>query len=557
MEYPAELAGIGDASVVRLSPWFVHATVSSSLRDVGSVSARSCGHGRVGSSAECAQGRDGWMPASRERQPRQEFGSGCYCVATVTVGDLQSTSKRVQESFFRHFNASIRRHCDRVPSLSWASISQSGGKLCEGADGKGIGARMEEVGDETTQSVGQDKRKQKNVLILMSDTGGGHRASAEAIKATFELEYGDKYKVHVVDLWKEHTPWPFNQVPRLYSFFVKHEILWKFAFYSTAPKIVHQSEMRATSLFISREVANGLAKYQPDVIVSVHPLMQHVPLRVLRLRGLLDKIPFTTIITDLGTCHPTWFHQLVTACFCPTEEVAKRALEAGLRRSQIRVHGLPIRPSFATFSRSKDELLKELEMDKDLPAVLLVGGGEGMGPVEQTARALGESLYDANTGKALGQLVVVCGRNKGLVKKLQKIQWNIPVKINGFVTNMSEWMAACDCIITKAGPGTIAEALIRGLPMVLFDFIAGQEVGNVSFVVDNGAGAFCDKPKVISKIIADWFGASSSKLKEMTEKCKMLGQPDAVFKIVHDLDDMIRNKHMYQDHLKIKYRGLI
>lgn len=68
-------------------------------------------------------------------------------------------------------------------------------------------------------------------------------------------------------------------------------------------------------------------------------------------------------------------------------------------------------------------------MDKDLPAVLLVGGGEGMGPVEQTARALGESLYDANTGKALGQLVVVCGRNKGLVKKLQKIQWNIPVKV--------------------------------------------------------------------------------------------------------------------------------
>lgn len=55
-----------------------------------------------------------------------------------------------------------------------------------------------------------------------------------------------------------------------------------------------------------REVAKGLAKYQPDVIVSVHPLMQHIPLRVLRARGLLDKIPFTTVITDLSTCHPTW-----------------------------------------------------------------------------------------------------------------------------------------------------------------------------------------------------------------------------------------------------------
>jgi len=57
---------------------------------------------------------------------------------------------------------------------------------------------------------------------------------------------------------------------------------------------------------VIREVAKGLAKYQPDVIVSVHPLMQHIPLRVLRARGLLDKVPFTTVITDLSTCHPTW-----------------------------------------------------------------------------------------------------------------------------------------------------------------------------------------------------------------------------------------------------------
>lgn len=68
-------------------------------------------------------------------------------------------------------------------------------------------------------------------------------------------------------------------------------------------------------------------------------------------------------------------------------------------------------------------------MDEDLPAVLLVGGGEGMGPVEQTARALGQSLYDDTTGKAIGQMVVVCGRNKRLVKKLEALDWNIPVKV--------------------------------------------------------------------------------------------------------------------------------
>jgi 1,2-diacylglycerol 3-beta-galactosyltransferase len=59
------------------------------------------------------------------------------------------------------------------------------------------------------------------------------------------------------------------------------------------------------------------------------------------------------------------------------------------------------------------------------------------------------------------------------------------VVIRGFVSNMEEWMGACDAIVTKAGPGTIAEALISGLPMVLNGFIPCQEAGNVPFVVDN------------------------------------------------------------------------
>lgn len=58
--------------------------------------------------------------------------------------------------------------------------------------------------------------------------------------------------------------------------------------------------------FFFSEVFRGLMKYQPDIIISVHPLMQHVPLRILRAKGLLKKIVFTTVITDLSTCHPTW-----------------------------------------------------------------------------------------------------------------------------------------------------------------------------------------------------------------------------------------------------------
>lgn len=84
-----------------------------------------------------------------------------------------------------------------------------------------------------------------------------------------------------------------------------------------------------------------------------------------------------------------------------------------------------------------------------------------------------------------------------------------------------------------------------------------QEVGNVSFVVDNHAGTFCEEPKEIAKTIAGWFGAKANELREMAENAKRLAQPDAVFKIVHDLDDMVRNKNVNREHLNFAYRGLI
>lgn len=134
-----------------------------------------------------------------------------------------------------------------------------------------------------------------------------------------------------------------------------------------------------------REVEAGLMEYKPDIIISVHPLMQHIPLWVLKWQGLQKKVVFVTVITDLNSCHPTWlvnkpfwnyiyicypliivhfalhsnfetssrFHPGVNRCYCPSEEVAKRALLDGLEESQTRVFGLPIRPSFARAVLSK------------------------------------------------------------------------------------------------------------------------------------------------------------------------------------------------------------
>ncbi|XBH65370.1 hypothetical protein VPH35_118982 [Triticum aestivum] len=323
-----------------------------------------------------------------------------------------------------------------------------------------------------------------------------------------------------------------------YKFMVRHVQLWKVAFHGTSPRWVHNFYLAALASFYAKKVEAGLKKYKPDIIISVHPLMQHIPLWVLKWQGLQNRVVFATVITDLNTCHPTWFHADVNRCYCPSEEVAKRAELDDLKSSQIRVFGLPIRPSFCRAVLVKDDLRKELELDLDLPAVLLMGGGEGMGPVKKTAKALGDALFDKELGKPIGQLVVICGRNKTLSSSLQALEWKMPIKIRGFETQMEKWMGACDCIITKAGPGTIAEALIRGLPIILNDFIPGQEVGNVPYVVDNGAGVFSKSPKETAELVARWFGPGAEERKRMSENALKLAQPEAVFDIVRDIHEL-------------------
>ncbi|KAL3904296.1 MAG: hypothetical protein SGILL_010121, partial [Bacillariaceae sp.] len=122
----------------------------------------------------------------------------------------------------------------------------------------------------------------------------------------------------------------------------------------------------------------------------------------------------------------------------------------------------------------KARLRDELGLDTDLPTCLIVGGGDGMGGIVNIASALGKKLGDSGgDGDPKYQMVVVCGSNKEAQETLTKENFGSGVEVNvqGFVNNMDEWMNAADCLVTKAGPGTIAEASICGLPCMLFAFL--------------------------------------------------------------------------------------
>ncbi|RZS18973.1 hypothetical protein BHM03_00051309 [Ensete ventricosum] len=424
-------------------------------------------------------------------------------MAAPVVSPRKSIREVVMQTVLAHHSQQLlTRKRKRLPS----------GASAQGVgDDDDIGFWEEEEGTMEMTQIGAERTK--NVLILMSDTGGGHRASAEAIGDAFRIEFGDEYKVFVKDLFMEHAGWPLNDMERSYKFMVKHVQLWRVAFHGTSPRWIHNVYLAAIAAFYAKYGSFLYPPLSPSRMQQPRTLENifHVHLRFIDQGcqfqeldfpcsfNLQKRVVFVTVITDLNTCHPTWFHTDVSRCYCPSEEVAKRASLDGLEPSQIRVFGLPIRPSFCRAVLVKAELRKELEMDPELPAVLLMGGGEGMGPVKKTAKALGESLFDKELCKPIGQLVVICGRNRTLSSALQDVQWKIPVK----------------CY-----------------------YVLLQEVGNVPYVVDNGAGVFSKSSKRTASLVARWFGPESQVLKQMSQNALKLAQPDAVFDIVKDIHQL-------------------
>eukprot|EP00178_Gracilaria_changii_P004359 TRINITY_DN168_c1_g1_i10.p1 TRINITY_DN168_c1_g1~~TRINITY_DN168_c1_g1_i10.p1 ORF type:complete len:484 (-),score=140.01 TRINITY_DN168_c1_g1_i10:553-2004(-) len=375
------------------------------------------------------------------------------------------------------------------------------------------------------------------ILFLISDTGGGHRASAQALSAAFDELYPGRVHHTIVDFWTEIVGQPFHNFPHGYSFLANNPPLWRAAWqYGRFPLTRRLTEEFANALG-NQNFRRALRRFQPHVIVSVHPLTQFIPLRV--LRTMRTRLPFVTVCTDLGGAHPTWFHRDVDLCFVPTDRVRAIAERCGLGARQLRQYGLPVRSDFWREAREKHAVRTQLQLRSALPTVLIVGGGDGVGGVGRIALCIAHKLR-ARLGADGAQLVVVCGKNERLRQQLRARSWPLrSVHVHGFVHNMSEWMAASDLIVSKAGPGTIAEALIRGLPIVLSGFLPGQEAPNVRYVTDAGVGAFSRDPQRIGDIVSEWL-SEPALLRERARRAKRLARPSATYDIVRDIGALLR-----------------
>lgn len=378
----------------------------------------------------------------------------------------------------------------------------------------------------------------KKILILMSDTGGGHRASAEALRDAFAEHHAGRFQVELADFLIQHTPPPLSQVPKTYRFLVDDvPWLYKFMYQVGERPQVLELVMKATTNLMQPFVSSMFEQHTPDLVISVHPLMQEIPRKV--LARTQRRVPFVTVVTDLVTMAPVWFDPGATLCFVPSDEAYELALKAGLRPKQLRQFGLPIRSAFLRSTRAKSDLRRERGMEAELPAALIVSGGEGMGPVAEIAGAVTARLANGPDGRPCGQVVVICGRNDRLKAELEERGFPVPVTVLGFVNNIWEWMAASDCIVTKAGPGTIAEALALGLPILLSGYIPGQESGNVPYVLKHGVGVYTEVPRQIAEVIHGWFGSQRDVLDQLAQRASQLGRPDAAAHIVDEIAQLI------------------
>ena len=354
-----------------------------------------------------------------------------------------------------------------------------------------------------------------HILFLFSDTGGGHRSAAEAIIEAIHLQYGDQISTEMVDIIKQYGPPLINKLPDLYPRIVRVPRAWGLG-YRLSDGHRRARLLTASAWPYVRRSIRALIEQKPsDLIVSVHPLATAPVLRALGR----ERPPFITVVTDLVTTHALWYHRRTDLCIVPTEEARLRGLQNGLKPEQLKTIGLPVADRFCQPASSQEALRKQYGWPRDRKLILLVGGGEGMGPLEKTAHTIAEAHLPV-------ALAVITGRNASLKARLEAQKWPMPVFIYGFVHDMPDFMRAADILVTKAGPGTISEALIAGLPIVMYSRLPGQEDGNVTYVVSEGAGVWAPQPDDIVTAIRTWI-TSSGKYAQAASACQRLARPQA------------------------------
>ena len=353
------------------------------------------------------------------------------------------------------------------------------------------------------------------ILIATVTAGGGHLAAAAALDEAWRA-LRPKDTIERVDLVKFFSPLHRKIHADGYMKLVaRAPELWGMIFTKTDDVKVARKLNRIKELFPSRartRFEKYVSEFKPDVVLCTH----YEPVDALGLmrRKQKTKSPFVvSVVTDFEA-HALWMDADVDLYAVAAEETKARLVARGAAAENVVATGIPIAAKFAA---KVDALAvrRSLGLRDDLPTLLVLSGGFGMGPVGKILSALD------NVSQAF-QTVVVCGRNEELRRELAAQDRKHPTRVLGFASNMHELMGVADLILTKPGGLTSSEALALGKPLFILDPIPGQEAANSDFLLERGAAAKVNRVEDLPFRIEQLLG--SKKLGEMAKAAKALGR---------------------------------
>jgi processive 1,2-diacylglycerol beta-glucosyltransferase/1,2-diacylglycerol 3-beta-galactosyltransferase len=395
----------------------------------------------------------------------------------------------------------------------------------------------------------QNNVHDERVLFLYLNTGSGHSTPARILAKALE-DRGN------VKTFLENGFAPRQYIARFlfeqgYHFF----IMYARACYSLLYDIyTRPAALRLTTALVNWHTAPHIErlirKNRITRIVCLHFALAPAAWRA--VQRVNPAIPFFVVVTDPFTAPPAWFIVKGARYIVFSQELREKTLrDYGI--ADCRVFPFILKSEFAKIPETTQKQHEQAGAARPF-RVLIAGGGEGLPGMVPLARYfLARQNCDARTGPAKRPaftVTVVCGRNAKAYHTLSKLARPCPdsgVTIHGYVHNMPELLAQADCVITKAGPSLIMETLAYRKPLIVSTYIYGQELGNMRFVVQGGAGWFIQKPEGIYRKVCE--------LAENPAYRQSIVQNSAALGIRPDLEGI--SEYLLEGHTEAQRRNLL
>jgi processive 1,2-diacylglycerol beta-glucosyltransferase len=363
------------------------------------------------------------------------------------------------------------------------------------------------------------------LLILSASIGAGHKMAGEALSQAYEDYLGGEAR-HI-DFLRFASPRFSRWVEEAYYAVTKHT--------PSIYKLLYRMADRPNSTVKRSELLIGLRKYhalirdfRPDVIISTH----FYPAAIVSHMYPHFPIPNGVVLTDYIS-HHIWVNPNTNLYFVAHEGMADELKLLEVAPSKIKVSGIPLRPAF-TQEFNQPVLRREMGLDPNLFTLMVMSGGNAIGPLVEILKALGKL-------KEKFQAVFITGSNQKLFLQLQEAldEMNINGQVLGYVDNVHKYMAASDLLISKAGGLTVTEALASGLPMIIIQPTPGQEDGNTMFLLKSNAGRYLKNLDGLGQLVADLI-QNPSLVEQMKQNALRYSRPDSTTVILGEMDQLRR-----------------